>query len=178
MATRTATLRLEGGSARLVATAGSGHSVVLDDGVGDTGVRPSELIPIAVAGCTALDVISILRKKRQLVERYEVRASGEQQDARPNEFTRIDLVHVVEGPEIDHEAVRRAIELSATKYCAVGATLSTGRLEIHHAYPVRDGSGREWGCRGRRDRPPRGPARARQALAEVAHTGDPGRATT
>ena len=72
---------------------------------------------------------------------YEVRASGHQEDATPNHFTRIDIVHVVEGPAIDVEAVRRAIELSATKFCSVGATLSSGLTEIHHAYIVRDGQG-------------------------------------
>jgi putative redox protein len=85
-----------------------------------------------------MDVISILRKKRQVVSRYEVRASGEQQEAHPNAFSRIDIVHVFEGEAINVEAVRRAIELSATKYCAVGATLSSGMTEIHHAYLVRD----------------------------------------
>jgi putative redox protein len=143
MATKTASITLEGEGLRFVAQSGSGHTIVLDDGRGDTGVRPAELIPIAVAGCTAMDVISILRKKRQVVERYEVRARGDQQDEHPNEFTRIDIVHVVEGPALDVEAVHRAIELSATKYCAVGATLSTGRTEIHHSYLVRDSSGLE-----------------------------------
>jgi putative redox protein len=143
MATKSADLTLEGEGLRFVARSGSGHSIVLDSGTSDTGMRPAELVPIAVAGCTAMDVISILRKKRQAVERYEIQATGEQRDAHPNEFTRIDVVHIVEGPSLDVEAVRRAIELSATKYCAVGATLSSGRLEIHHAYLVRDRSGGE-----------------------------------
>ena len=138
MAAKTASITLEGGDLRFVARSGSGHTLVLDDGRSDTGMRPAELIPLAVAGCTAMDVISILRKKRQEVTRYEVRASGEQQAAHPNAFTRIDVVHIIEGEAIDVEAVRRAIELSATKYCAVGATLSTGMTEIHHAYLVRD----------------------------------------
>jgi len=141
MATKTAVLSLEGDGIRFSASSGSGHTIVLDDGAGDRGMRPSELVPIAVAGCTAMDVITILRKKRQAVERYEVRASGHQEDATPNHFTRIDIVHVVEGPAIDVEAVRRAIELSATKFCSVGATLSSGLTEIHHAYIVRDGQG-------------------------------------
>jgi putative redox protein len=143
MAVKTARITLEGGDLRFVALSGSGHTIVLDDGVSDSGMRPSELVPLAVAGCSAMDVISILRKKRQDVSHYEVRASGEQQDAHPNAFTRIDVVHVIDGESIDLEAVRRAIELSATKYCAVGATLSTGMTEIHHAYLVRDATGDE-----------------------------------
>ena len=138
MARKTASITLEGGDLRLVSRSGSGHTIVLDDAGGDTGMRPAELIPLAVAGCTAMDVISILRKKRQVVTRYAVEASGVQQDEHPNAFTRIDLVHVIEGRSIDLAAVRRAIELSAVKYCSVGATLSSGLTEIHHGYLVRD----------------------------------------
>ena len=143
MAVKTASVALDGGALRFVATSGSGHVVVLDDGAGNTGPRPAELIPIALAGCTAMDVISILRKKRQDVTRYEARAEGVQMDGHPNAFTRIDVLHVVDGPAIDTEALRRAIELSAMKYCSVGATLSTGITEIHHAYLLRGGDGSE-----------------------------------
>ena len=143
MAVKTGNLVLTGGDLRFEARSGSGHTLVLDDARSDSGMRPSELIPIAVAGCTAMDVISILRKKQQLITRYEVRTSGQQQDDHPNAFTRIDVIHIVEGRAIDVEAVRRAIELSATKYCAVGATLSTGMTEIHHSYLIRRGDGED-----------------------------------
>jgi putative redox protein len=142
MAVKTSSVTLEG-DMRLVGRVGSGHSIVMDNGTGDTGARPAELIPLALAGCTAMDVISILRKKRQEVTRYEVLSNGTQMDDHPNAFTRFDVTHVVEGPDLDVEAVRRAIELSATKYCSVGATLSSGRAEIHHSYVVRNGSGAE-----------------------------------
>jgi putative redox protein len=141
MATKTASVTLAGDRLRFVARTGSGHRIALDDSSGDTGARPAELIPLALAGCTAMDVISILRKKRQDVERYEVRANAIQADDAPAVFLRIDVVHDVEGPELDVEAVRRAIELSATRYCAVGATLATGMTEIHHRYVVHDGIG-------------------------------------
>ena len=143
MAIKTATVILDRGDLRFVARAGSGHTLILDGARGDTGLRPAELIPIALAGCTGMDVISILRKKRQEVTRYEVRAEGLQMDEHPNAFTRIDVVHVVEGPALDVDAVRRAIELSATDYCSVGATLASGITEIHHGYIVRDGAGSE-----------------------------------
>ena len=143
MAVKTATVTLDGGHLRFSARTGSGHTLTLDDAGGDSGPRPAELVPMALAGCTAMDVISILRKKRQEVTRYEVRAQGVQMDGHPNAFTRIDVVHVVEGPAIEIDAVRRAIELSATKYCSVGATLSSGITEVHHAYLVRDGAGSE-----------------------------------
>jgi putative redox protein len=136
MATKTATVSLDGPGLRFRASTGSGHRLVMDDVAGDTGMRPAELIPTALAGCTAMDVISILRKKRQDVTAYAVEARGTQMDGHPAAFTRIDLVHVVEGPELDPEAVRRSIELSATRYCSVGATLSSGMTEVHHAYRV------------------------------------------
>ncbi len=143
MTAKTASVTFDGGDLRFVARSGSGHRIVLDSGSGDAGMRPAELIPVALAGCTAMDVLTILRKKRQTVTRYEVRASGEQADDHPNAFTRIDVVHVVEGPSIDLEAVRRAIELSVTRYCSVGSTLASGMTEIHHAYLVRGEAGDE-----------------------------------
>jgi uncharacterized OsmC-like protein len=77
-----------------------------------------------------------------VVTRYVVEAVGRQRDEHPNAFTRIDLTHLVEGDDLDVEAVRRSIELSATKYCSVGATLSSGDVELHHAYRVVGGDGR------------------------------------
>jgi putative redox protein len=138
MATKTATVTLEGDGLRFVGSVDSGHTIVLDNGEGDTGARPAELVPLALAGCTAMDVISILRKKRQDVRAYRVESVGTQMDAHPNAFTRFDVVHVVEGVGVDPAAVARAVELSATKYCSVGTTLGTGISEIHHGYRVID----------------------------------------
>jgi len=138
MAIKTATVTLEGDGLRFVGSLGSGHTVVLDNGEGDTGPRPAELIPLALAGCTGMDVISILRKKRQSVQGYRVEAQGHQMEAHPNAFTRIDVTHVVTGAGVDPAAVARAIELSATKYCSVGSTLSTGITEVHHGYRLID----------------------------------------
>jgi putative redox protein len=139
MSTKTASVTLDGAHLRFVGRTGSGHRLVLDAAAGDSGPRPAELVPLALAGCTAMDVISILRKKRQEITHYEVRASGTQREEPPAIFTRIDIIHDVEGVEVDIDAVRRAIELSATRYCAVGSTLSTGVTEIHHTYVLRSG---------------------------------------
>jgi putative redox protein len=137
MATRTVTVHLEGDGSRFVALTGSGHSIVMDNADGDSGPRPAELLVVAQAGCTAMDVASILRKKRQAFTRYEVRVSADQRDdPPPHVFERVRIVHVVDGP-VEIEAVRRAIELSATKYCTVAANLASGVSEIHHAYLVR-----------------------------------------
>ena len=138
MATKTASVTLEGGEMRFIGSVGSGHAFVLDDGNSNTGARPSELVPLALAGCTAMDVISILRKKRQDVRGYTVETAGQQMDAHPNAFTRIDVTHVVTGVGLDPAAVVRAIELSATKYCSVGMTLASGITEICHSYRLID----------------------------------------
>ncbi len=138
MATTTVTVRQDGDGSRFVALTGSGHTIVMDNAEGDSGPRPSELLVVAQAGCTAMDVASILRKKRQAFTRYEVRVSAEQRDEPPpHVFERVRIIHVVEGP-VEVEAVRRAIELSATKYCTVTGNLASGVAEIHHAYLVRD----------------------------------------
>ena len=142
MSTKTATAVLEGSGLRFSVATGSGHTVVVDDGDGGTGPRPAELVVVAQAGCTAMDVIFILRKKRQDVRRYEVHVEGIQRDAdHPHVFERMDVLHVVEGPAVEVEAVRRAIELSATRYCTVTANLSAGLAEIHHRYRVRSADG-------------------------------------
>jgi len=136
MAVKTASVTLDGDGLRFAGRVGSGHALVLDSTEGDAGMRPAELVPLALAGCTAMDVISILRKKRQPVTGYEVRASGVQRDGQPAAFTRVDVLHVVDG-DVETDAVRRAIELSATKYCAVGSTLVSGAVQVNHAYLIR-----------------------------------------
>jgi len=143
MASKTVTVSLDGDGLRLIARTGSGHTVVMDNAEGDGGPRPAELLVVALAGCTAMDVASILRKKREAFTRYEVRVSAEQRDdPPPHVFERVRIVHVVEGP-VEIEAVRRAIELSATKYCTVTGNLASGVTEIHHAYLVRGADGEE-----------------------------------
>ena len=143
MSAKTATLTLANDDMRFEAVVGSGHTIVLDNGISDTGARPAELLGVALAGCTAMDVISILRKKRQPVTHYEVRVSGEQVEDHPHNFTRFDVVHVLDGEGIDPAAVARSIELSCTKYCSVGTTLASGALELHHSYLIRTPGGDE-----------------------------------
>lgn len=143
MSTKTATLTLTNDSMRFEAATESGHTIVLDSQEGDTGSRPAELVGVALAGCTGMDAISILRKKRQPVTGYRVEVAGQQVDHHPHNFVRFDVVHVVEGDGVDPAAVARSIELSATKYCAVGSTLASGGVEIHHSYRIRTAGGEE-----------------------------------
>ncbi len=117
------------------ATTGSGHRIVLDTGPedgDDAGARPMEVLLAALAGCTSMDVASILRKKRQVPERYEIAVRGERAEEHPQVFTRIVVEHRV-GGALDEEAVRRSVELSATRYCPVNAMLSQGAT-IEHWY--------------------------------------------
>lgn len=143
MTMRTVTAELEGDGLRLVARTGSGYTIVMDDEDGDTGARPAEMLVVAQAGCTAMDVVSVLRKKRQPFTRYQVRVIGEQRDdPAPHVFEQMRIVHVVEGP-VDVAALRRAIELSATKYCTVSANLAAGVTVIRHSYLLYDANGEE-----------------------------------
>ncbi len=87
------------------------------------GFRPTELILVGLAGCTAMDVMSILQKKRQQVSAFEVKADGDRAETEPKRFTRFLLEYIVTGKGIDPAAVERAVELSETKYCSVMATL-------------------------------------------------------
>jgi putative redox protein len=124
------------GGMQFVAQPSSGHVIGFDDRASNQGGSPVETVLAALAACTAMDVISIANKKRQAVERYEVEASGSQRDEYPQVFTEIDLVHVVSGADLSEAAIRRCIELSATKYCPVSAMLSAGATVIHHRYRI------------------------------------------
>ena len=118
---------------------GMGGAASMEGRNGRDGARPSELLLVALAGCTAMDVISILLKKRQRVSRYEVRTWGEQRSTRPATFSDIVVEHELEGDELEEEAVRRSIELSATRYCPVTAHLAQGETRISHRYAVGGG---------------------------------------
>jgi putative redox protein len=139
---KTARARQTGPGLRFTIRTGSGHELAVDAD-GDAGPRPAELLLAAQAGCTAFDVASILGKKRQVVTSYEVAVTGEQRDEpHPHIYGRIDVVHELTGPELDVAAVRRSIELSATRYCTATAMFSAGPAEIHHSYLIRRGDGR------------------------------------
>jgi putative redox protein len=107
---------------QFVATTGSEHHLLLDDVAGGTGPKPIELVAVGLAGCTAFDVITILRQKyHQKVTGYEVRVEADQAERPPQVFTVVRIHHVVTGFEIDSAAIEEAIRLSEEKYCSVGA---------------------------------------------------------
>ena len=94
-----------------------------------------ELLLLALGGCTGVDVISILKKKRQHVTDYRIEVSGERRDEFPKRFTKLMVKHIVRGRKVTEQAVARAIELSETKYCSVAATLRSG-VEIVTSYEI------------------------------------------
>src|SRR5271166_4284113 len=109
---------------QFVAETGSGHHIVLDDAVGGTGAKPIELVALALAGCTAFDVITVLRQKHhQKITGYEVRVEADQPERPPQVFIAVRIHHVLTGVGIDPAAVQQAIRLSEDKYCSVGAML-------------------------------------------------------
>jgi putative redox protein len=107
----------------------------------DTAAGPKEVLLAALAGCTAMDVASLLRKKRQAATSYEVGVRGESADEHPRVFTAIVVEHRVSG-EVDAEALRRSVELSSTRYCPVSAMLSAA-VRIEHWYRLTGVDGRE-----------------------------------
>jgi putative redox protein len=104
-------------------------------GGNDDGAGPMELIAIGLAGCTAMDVISILQKKRQDVTGFETRVHAQRAGEHPKVFTHIVLEYIIEGRNIDPAAVERAIELSETKYCPA-QTMLAKVVEIEHTYKI------------------------------------------
>lgn len=134
---RTAHLVHTGGS-RYEATTGTGRRVVYGDAAAAGELSPMEMIAVSLAGCTAMDVHPIATKKRQPIERYEITVLADQRDEYPQVFTELTVTHEVWGPGVSEAAIRRAIELSATKYCPVNAMISAGATEVHHRYRIHD----------------------------------------
>ena len=119
---------------QFAATTGSEHHLLLDDPAGGTGPKPIELVAVAFAGCTAFDVITILRQKyHQKVTGYEVRVEADQAERPPQVFTAVRIHHVVTGFEIDPAAIEEAIRLSEEKYCSVGAMVKQ-TAALHSTY--------------------------------------------
>lgn len=109
---------------QFVVETGSGHHFFVDGTAGGTGPKPIELVAAALAGCTAFDVITILRgKKRQFVTAYEVRVEAEQAERPPQAFVAVRIHHIVTGRDVDPAAVTEAIRISEEKYCSVEAML-------------------------------------------------------
>jgi putative redox protein len=115
----------------------SGHTIVVDNHEENAGASPMELLLAALAGCTGMDVISILRKKRQEVTSYEVRIHGLRAEEHPKVYKQIIVEHIFSGHNIQELAVQRAIQLSQEKYCGVGNTLDK-TATITHTFVIKE----------------------------------------
>ncbi|MCP5425883.1 MAG: OsmC family protein [Gammaproteobacteria bacterium] len=124
-----------------VGESGSGHAIVMDAaqevGGHDLGVRPMEMLLLGLGGCTAIDVLHILRKARQSVEDCTVEISAERADTDPKVFERVQVHFVISGANLREEHVKRAISLSAEKYCSVSIMLGK-TAEMSHTYELHE----------------------------------------
>jgi len=122
-----------------VGESGSGHSVVMDGspdaGGRDLGIRPMEMLLLGLGGCTAFDVISILKKSRQSVVDCVIEIDSDRADEIPRVFTRIHIHFVISGKNLDRNKVKKAIDLSADKYCSASEML--GKVaDITHDFEI------------------------------------------
>ena len=118
---------------------GSGHHLLLDaaehNGGQDKGPRPMEMLLVALATCSGMDILAILRKKRQNITAYEVRVLGERTEDHPKIFVEIAVEHIFTGHAIRPEAVQRAIELTEERYCGASAMLGK-TAKLTHTFRV------------------------------------------
>jgi putative redox protein len=130
-----AIIKWQPGGRAFIGTDSTKHSVVLsttDEGV---GMKPSELLLVAVGSCTAVDVVNILEKKRYQLNSLEIQVSGEQDTEPPWTFRKIHLHFKIQGAELTDKAVEQAIQLSEEKYCSVSATIRA-TSEISTSYEI------------------------------------------
>ena len=126
--------------AMFLGESGSGHTVVMDGpaeaGGRNMGVRPMETLLIGLGGCASYDVVSILKKGRQDIRDVHTLLEAERADSEPKVFTRIHVRFVVTGKQLKEAQVKRAVELSAEKYCSASIMLGRAGVEITHDYEI------------------------------------------
>lgn len=118
---------------QFIARARKGPAVVIDSRDGGTGTSPMEMVLMGVAGCTAMDVISIMRKKRVQIDDFHVNITGEYAEKHPKRYTDIRIEYVFRGKDTKPKAVEHAIKLSETKYCSAMASLNAN---FAHSYRI------------------------------------------
>ncbi len=126
--------------AMFLAEAGSGHCVLMDGppdhGGRNLGPRPMEMLLMGMGGCASFDVVSILKKSRQAVTNCVTHLEAERADAIPAVFTRIHLHFVVSGTDLKEAQVKRAVDLSAEKYCSASIMFSAAGVAVSHSYEI------------------------------------------
>ena len=130
------------GEAMFLGESGSGHCVVMDGppdhGGRNMGVRPMEMLLMGMGGCASFDVMSILRKARQDVSHCVAELEAERAEDIPAVFTRIRIHFVVTGHNLKEAQVKRAVDLSAEKYCSASIMFSRSGAEVSHSYEIRE----------------------------------------
>jgi putative redox protein len=128
--------------AMFVGESGSGHAVIMDGsadlGGRNLGPRPMEMLLLGTGGCSTYDVLGMLKKARQKVVDCQVEIEAERADAVPAVFTKINLHFVVTGVALKESQVKRAVELSAEKYCSASIMLGAAGVEMTHSYELRE----------------------------------------
>jgi putative redox protein len=126
--------------AMFLGESGSGHTVVMDGapeyGGRNAGIRPMETLLVGMGGCACFDVMSILRKSRQNVQRCTAELSAERAAQAPAVFTSIHIHFKVVGDKLKEAQVKRAVELSAEKYCSASIMMTRAGAEVSHSYEV------------------------------------------
>lgn len=120
-----------------VGESSSGHQVMMDGNSGDKAPSPMEMVLIAAGGCSAIDVVSILRKGRHQVTDCEVKLTSKRREEAPRLFTDINLHFIVSGKALTDKIVERAVQLSAEKYCSVSLMLGKA-TNITHSFEIKD----------------------------------------
>jgi putative redox protein len=118
---------------QFVAGSKNGPAIVMDSKDGGSGPTPMEVLLMGVAGCTGIDIVSILKKKRLELYKLKIHINGEQADSHPKRFTKITIEYLLLGKNIPSKAVEQAIKLSEEKYCSALASLNA---EISHSYRI------------------------------------------
>jgi putative redox protein len=128
------------GDASFVAESGSGHQIIMDGppdhGGKNQGPRPMETLLLGLGGCSSFDVVDILKRGRQEVTDCRCQIKAERADAVPAVFTKINMHFVVSGKDLKEAMVKRAVALSAEKYCSASIMLERGGVEISHSYEI------------------------------------------
>jgi len=126
--------------ATFLGEASSGHAVIMDGppdmGGRNLGVRPMEMMLLGMGGCTTFDVVHILKKSREAVTDCVAELSAERAESEPKVFTRIHVHFIVKGQDLKEAKVKKAVELSAEKYCSASIMLGNAGVEITHDYEI------------------------------------------
>jgi putative redox protein len=124
---------------QFVGESSSGHAIVMDGdpkvGGHNTGLRPMELLLVGLGGCAGMDVISIMKRKKQDVTGLDINVKGQKAENYPKKFTDINIEFIIKGRNISEDALKKSIDLSMNKYCSVKATLE-GTAKINYSYKI------------------------------------------